>query len=1104
MLLLWYLWPFVVEGDLFPLGPDAPVYLWWTRLAGLEGLSAVGSRPGIPALALVISGAFGLSVVQVTAALEVSLGVGLGLAAFALVRRSAGSVGAALAGLLAGTFGVHLAAGYIANLAMAVSFVAAIALLDRGRTRSAVIAALVFAGGGLAHPQFFLVGAVILLVSAAVAWRADRSEALRIAGATVGAGVVLGAGLLAAQIGPAPLDVDTSRDAFLRRAGLLSELRSAYFDRFVDRWTRYVQWISVPLAIVGFGSPDGTAGRVLRSWLVVTFVGIGLALATGWLPADRFVTFGFAVPILAALGIVRVWHRLRDRQALAVVVTAALTIAMLAGSAIAWVRQEPFLSVEELSAVSRASALLNDLDPGVPLAFVVHETLPTISFQATRAGNLIRAGVPPDRIRDVVVVVPPFAGAGEERLALQRLTVADLAEAERRTGRVATTIRLSPFDVSLEGNGVEVEIGDEQRAAVDTDGADPLEPSSPAGIAFGSVLTLRPARCRRVRVGEDRDRRRPLCRGCGSGGRSRTADRGRGWPRCGGRGDRRDRGGVRRASARRRRRVPRLGSSSSGAPERVRRHRSRSNQPSSAITTGVITQCPNRRFASYAASNRAGSEVHWDTVRASPVPISTIRGTRGSNQASGSAHVTYQGSRTGPSSIRQSNPHPQDAPTSGARISGARRTSVRPIRKSAPSSRTGSTIRGTNPSVSPDTASNTRWSSLEGASQPSWPASSSPPSVGSLAFRNGSAASRPSTTADPTCGASERTRCPRSARAATAIHHSSSGTAAVTLINAPSASAIVAHSSRPANTSAIADAIDSATRRSLWPLAALWNSTTGFSPTSAAAKASREGRWAAHRSRHDEERSEARRDRHDPEHRDLRSDRVHEPNHERRHLRPERSVDGGRVDPLRPDEGGERIERVLERGRDVRVRVIRRGDLAVVRVRVDVAREQERQQQQRDVVRDREPDHRSRRDRSAPALEEHQDERARGERDRDDPDGRERAAVERVEPHELRQRSDRAAGRRRQHRRERRPWAWPPRARRRRTRRSRRRSPDRVSDDGAPSPERKPREAEAAGTAPRDRGPSTGRRRTSCGRRPASCSTRRTLPHRAASPSRTA
>ena len=195
-----------------------------------------------------LEGTLGLSVVQATAALEVALGVAVGLAAAALVRRRTSAGGWALAGLLAGTFAVHLAAGYVANLITAAAFLAAGALLDDPRRRAAVLAAFVLAGGGLAHPQFLLLCLAILLVAAALAWRSDRREAFRLAGAALGGGAVLGIGLLAVRPGAPPLEVDTSKDAFLRRAGLTSELRSAYLDRFVHRWTRYVQWVSVPLA----------------------------------------------------------------------------------------------------------------------------------------------------------------------------------------------------------------------------------------------------------------------------------------------------------------------------------------------------------------------------------------------------------------------------------------------------------------------------------------------------------------------------------------------------------------------------------------------------------------------------------------------------------------------------------------------------------------------------------------------------------------------------------------------------------------------------------------------------------------------------------------
>jgi hypothetical protein len=472
------------------VGPDAPVYLWWSRLAGVEGLSAIAYRPGTPALSLGLEGTFGLSAVQATAALEVGVGVAVGLAAAAFVRRRTSAGGWALAGLLAGTFAVHLAAGYVANLITAAAFLAAGALLDDPRRRAAVLAALVLAGGGFAHPQFLLLCLAVLLVAAALAWRSDRREAFRLAGAALGGGAVLGIGLLAVRPGAPPLEVDTSKDAFLRRAGLTSELRSAYLDRFVHRWTRYVQWVSVPLAAVGFTAPNGNAGRILRSWFVLTFVGVAFALVTGWLPADRFVTFGFAIPILAALGLVRVWHRLEHRRALAVVVISALTLAMLAGSAIAWDRQEPFLSDDEVRAVTFANDDVARLRPGTPLAFWVNEPDDTVSFLATRAGNVIRAGVPPDRIRDIVVVVPPLEGetTSGERGALERLTARDLAAAEDRTGRTATVFVLTPFDeVDRLTDAIVI---DPSVPRKDSSPIDPLEPASAAGIAWASIAGL--------------------------------------------------------------------------------------------------------------------------------------------------------------------------------------------------------------------------------------------------------------------------------------------------------------------------------------------------------------------------------------------------------------------------------------------------------------------------------------------------------------------------------------------------------------------------------------------------------------------------------------
>lgn len=507
VLLAWYLAPYALDGSAFPLGPDAPVYLWWIRLTAHEGLSAVGHRPGVPALALALRGALGLSEVQVVAALEGALGVATGLAAAALVRLGADRSDQedlpawALAGLLAGTFAVHLAAGYLANLAFAAAFLAAGALLVSGSRPAGVGAAAVLGAGGLAHPLFFLVGAGVLVLAGALAWHRHREEATRLALAGLGGGAVCGLGLLAMLAGPGPLEVDTSKDGFLRRAGLAAELRGVYLDRFLRRWARYVQWASVPLALGGLGRARGALGRLLLAWVVVTAGGVGVALATGLGPADRFVTFGFAVPILAALGLVRLARALERRRAIAVVTAGGLAAAMLAGSWIAWDRQEPFLSELELARATAAARWIAAAPSGTALVFPVDQPGAPVTFLATRAANVIRAAVPPERIRDVVVVVPaPRGPADEVRRALTRLTLADAERATAERGGRRLEVLLAPFDrpdaaeagppwrrvargVFLSGSP---DVLPEDPAPL----ADPLEPSSPAGIAWATAATL--------------------------------------------------------------------------------------------------------------------------------------------------------------------------------------------------------------------------------------------------------------------------------------------------------------------------------------------------------------------------------------------------------------------------------------------------------------------------------------------------------------------------------------------------------------------------------------------------------------------------------------
>ncbi|MBA3691742.1 MAG: hypothetical protein H0W82_10085, partial [Actinobacteria bacterium] len=414
-----------------------------------------------------------------------------------------------LAGALAGTFAVHLVAGYLSNLLFAVGFLGACAAVSAGHRRATAAAVALLAAGGLAHPQFLAPGAAILLLVAAweVTTSRDGGEFARIAWTVGGASAVVALGLVSMLIGSAQLTVDTSRDGFLRRAGLGDLVRGAYADRFVHRWTRYVQWVSLPLAAVGSLRESDTGGRILRAWLLVIVTGIPVGLLTGLFPADRLITFGYAVPILAAFGTVRLFHALADTRVgrrLAAAACALVVVAMAAGSFIAWARQAPFVTQEETAQLR----VLNRYVAGVPAdAAIVVRVDPgdrTVTFDVTRAANLIRASVPTDRIADVHVVVSTEQAVGppdEERRLLSEITAREARTAIADAGGRVLLARLGaffPFRLAEEIGSVEGvtvapgvligALGFQPRPTPEP--IDPLQASSPSAIVGASVAVL--------------------------------------------------------------------------------------------------------------------------------------------------------------------------------------------------------------------------------------------------------------------------------------------------------------------------------------------------------------------------------------------------------------------------------------------------------------------------------------------------------------------------------------------------------------------------------------------------------------------------------------
>lgn len=429
-LFVWFLVPFVLTGYPVPVGPDVPVYLWWSRIGAAEGLSLVGGRPGAPALIPTIGGVLGTGSVTSVAGLQYALGPAIGLAGAALLRgrdaapRLAWGVG----GLLAGVWAVHLVAGYLANLVFVACFLAAAAVLARRSRRGAAAAALLLAGGGLAHPQFFVVGAAILLAAAVWSLWLDRDDgklgweddAGRTLAALAGGALAVGAGLLSMQAGPSALAGDTSKDAFLRRTGLLDLLGRTYLERFFRSPGRYAPWIAAPLAALGawrgFGAVDdegavlragrrgGFVRRFLVAWVALTVIGVPFALLTRWFPPDRILTFAFCLPLLAALGIAWACRRIRRPRA-AAALGVALVVAFAWPAFTSWANQRGFLGPDEVADTVAAGRIAATLPEGTVLVYVVDELGRGSAFASSHALNVARATVPPDRVADVRVYV---------------------------------------------------------------------------------------------------------------------------------------------------------------------------------------------------------------------------------------------------------------------------------------------------------------------------------------------------------------------------------------------------------------------------------------------------------------------------------------------------------------------------------------------------------------------------------------------------------------------------------------------------------------------------------------------------------------------------
>jgi hypothetical protein len=209
--------------------------------------------------------------------------------------------------------------------------------------------------------------------------------------------------------------------------------------------------VAVPLALIGGTSTGGALGRCLRAWAFVLVAGVAIGYTSGTFPAERVVSFAFVIPIAAGIGLASVAARIGTRPAirgrrgwtwLAAAVMAAGLAAMTIPSARQWLTTPPQLFPLEALRVRQAVAAI-DVPPGTPLVAIVSGRQPIASFFATEAGNAIRASVPPDRIRDVRVLVP---GGAERPSSVENDRLVAQTRLDAAVSGSAVVLDLAPFD----------------------------------------------------------------------------------------------------------------------------------------------------------------------------------------------------------------------------------------------------------------------------------------------------------------------------------------------------------------------------------------------------------------------------------------------------------------------------------------------------------------------------------------------------------------------------------------------------------------------------------------------------------------------------------
>jgi hypothetical protein len=408
---------YVRRRFVYPIGWDAPFYVWRPNAVGLDGLARLGTvRSGSPLLLSVLMQATGQNALTLVAVVPAVLAGVVGLGAAVMVRASLEirAPWVPVIGILAWAAFVDIGImqGHLDN-ALNVALVmcglaAALALLRGGR--GAVAAGLLLAAAGVAEWPFYvfavgiLVGGLALYLGISLRG-SDHAPVWRLGIAVIGSAVVTGLTFLGipAQGGVGAGIADRATRAVLRQR---------FFERLHDTGRYWAFPLAIGGGIVAAQVPVSRSARTARrlfvclmaSWTALTIVAgiaqwIGAPVAGG-----RLTSYFFVVPILTGVFVwfVARWagDRTRARAGAtmaAVTASAIAVVAVVAFGLAAWNQTRPWHPWMEPEAVAQAAAAgryLQAAAPGRPVVFTFTDA-PRISDDTIgRWWNVVRAALP--------------------------------------------------------------------------------------------------------------------------------------------------------------------------------------------------------------------------------------------------------------------------------------------------------------------------------------------------------------------------------------------------------------------------------------------------------------------------------------------------------------------------------------------------------------------------------------------------------------------------------------------------------------------------------------------------------------------------------------